>query len=135
MESSQQVTVEVPRAWDRPAVVLPVMAVLALIGGRLPSFSTAANLYVIVIGGVLLWLGLGNRVPRRPTGERLRAGGLWWLLPALIFGVLEAATFVFGSRDDFPTFSRLSDPLLEDPMIRSAACFGWLAAFWGLVRR
>ena len=135
MESSQQVAVEVPRAWDRPAVVLPVMAVLALIGGRLPSFSTAANVYVIVIGGVLLWLGLGNRVPRRPTGERLRAGGLWWLLPALIFGVLEAATFLFGSRDGFPTFSRLSDPLLEDPMIRSAAYFGWLAAFWGLVRR
>ncbi|MGA3538295.1 hypothetical protein ACK8GE_03215 [Micromonosporaceae bacterium DT194] len=135
MDSPQQLAVDAPRVWDRPAVTVPAMAVLALIGGRLPSFSTAANVYVIVIGGALLWLGLGNRVPRRAAGGRLRTPALWWLVPALLFGVLEAATFIFGTKDGFPTFSRLSDPLLEDPMIRSAAYFGWLAAFWGMVRR
>ena len=62
-------------------------------------------------------------------------GRLWWLLPAAVFGVLEGGDLRHGGGDDFPTFSRLADPLLEDPMIRSAAWFAWLAAFWGLVRR
>lgn len=53
----------------------------------------------------------------------------------VVFGVFEGTTFVLAAGDDFPTFSRLADPLLEDQLVRSAVWLGWLSAFWGLVRR
>ena len=40
---------------------------------------------------------------------------------------------MLAAGDDFPTFSRLADPLLEDQLARSAVWFAWLTAFWGLV--
>ena len=52
-----------------------------------------------------------------------------------VFGVFEGATFALSAGDEFPTFSRLADPLLEDHLVRSTAWFAWLAAFWGLARR
>lgn len=135
MEQQPEILVEAPRAWDRPAVSVPVLAGLSLVGGQLPSFSTPANLYAIGTGGALIWLGLSHRVPRRPAPARLGSGAIWWVLPIALFSFFEGATFALGSSDDFPTFSRLADPLLEDQLVRSAAYFAWLAAFWGLVRR
>ncbi|MBO4207911.1 hypothetical protein [Micromonospora echinofusca] len=135
MEQHREIAAEVPRSWDRPVVSVPVLICLSLVGGQLPSFSTQANLYTLGTGGALIWLGLGNRLARRPAPERLPRGMVWWVLPAVLFGIFEGGTFVLGSSDDFPTFSRLADPLLEDPLVRSAAYFAWLAAFWGLVRR
>ncbi|MET8907403.1 hypothetical protein [Micromonospora sp. NPDC004551] len=136
MDHPRELTVEAPRAWDRPVVSVPVFICLSLVGGQLPSFSTAANLYTLGTGGALIWVGLSNRVPpRRPAPRRLPPGALWWLLPVTVFGVLEGTTFVLAVGDDFPTFSRLADPMLEDHLVRSAAWFAWLTAFWGLVRR
>ncbi|MDG4769844.1 hypothetical protein [Solwaraspora sp. WMMD792] len=135
MEQSSELTAEVPRAWDRPVVSIPVIAVLSLVGGQLPSFSTAANLYTIGTGGALIWFGLSHRVPRRPTPRRLGDGAVWWIVPVAMFTVVEGATFAMGSTDDFPTFSKLADPVLDGQAARSAAYFGWLAAFWVLVRR
>ncbi|MFY1701001.1 hypothetical protein ACN28G_04525 [Micromonospora sp. WMMA1923] len=135
MEQSPELAVDAPRVWDRPIVTVPVLACLSLVGGQLPSFSTQANLYVLGAGGALIWVGLSNRMPRRPSPRRLPPGVVWWVLPAALFGVLEAATFAMAAKDDFPTFSRLADPLLEDELFRSAAWMAWLAAFWGLVRR
>ncbi|SCL21641.1 hypothetical protein GA0070624_2362 [Micromonospora rhizosphaerae] len=135
MEQSTQLAAEAPRAWDRPVVSVPVLVCLSLVGGQLPSFSPQANLYTLGTGGALIWLGLSNRVPRRASPRRLAPGAIWWLLPITVFGVLEGATFVVSVGDDFPTFSRLADPLLEDHLVRSTAWFAWLAAFWGLVRR
>jgi len=135
MESPPEITAEVPRAWARPAVTLPVLAFLSLVGGQLPSFSTQANLYTIVLGGGLVLVGLSGRVvPRRPVPGRPRPPAAWWLLPALGFAVLEGVTFLAGTRR-YPTLSRLMDPLLEDEVVRSTCFFGWLAAFWVLVRR
>ncbi|MEV4542530.1 hypothetical protein [Micromonospora echinaurantiaca] len=135
MEQPHDLTVDAPRAWDRPAVAVPVLVCLSLVGGRFPSFSTEANLYTLGTGGVLIWLGLSNRVPRRPAPFRLGSGAIWWTLPVVVFGVFEGATFVLAAGDEFPTFSRLADPLLEDQMVRSAGWLVWLSAFWGLVRR
>jgi hypothetical protein len=135
MEQQPELSADVPRAWDRPVVTVPTLTVLSLIGGQFPSFSTQANIYAIGTGGALVWLGLSNRVPRRPVPHRLRSGAAWWLLPVLVFGVFEASTFMLGSRDDFPTFSKIADPLLDDSLVRSVGYFAWLAAFWGLVRR
>jgi hypothetical protein len=135
MEHPRELTVEAPRSWDRPVVSVPVLICLSLVGGQLPSFSAQANLYTLGTGGALIWLGLDNRVPRRPAPGRLRPGAVWWLLPVIVFGVFEGVTFVLSVGDEFPTFSRLADPLLEDDLVRSTAWFAWLAAFWGLVRR
>ena len=135
MDQPREITAEAPRTWDRPIVTVPVLICLSLVGGQMPSFSAQANLYTLGTGGALIWLRLSNRVPRRPGPARLPRGTVWWVLPAAVFGVLEGATFVLAVGDDFPTFSRLADPLLEDGLVRSAAWFAWLAAFWGLVRR
>ncbi|MGW0433899.1 hypothetical protein ACWDV4_15340 [Micromonospora sp. NPDC003197] len=136
MEQPQEITAaEVPRTWDRPVVSIPVIAGLSLVGGQFQSFSTSANLYALGTGGALIWLGLSNRMPRRPAPARLGAGSIWWLLPVVMFGLFEGTTFIANAGDDFPTFSRLADPLLEDELVRSVAYFGWLMAFWGLVRR
>ncbi|MEV4818037.1 hypothetical protein [Micromonospora tulbaghiae] len=135
MDHPRELTVEATRAWDRPVVSVPVLICLSLVGGQMPSFSTAANLYILTTGGGLIWVGLSNRVPRRPAPRRLPSVALWWLVPVTVFGVFEGATFVMAAGDDFPTFSRLADPLLEDNLVRSAAWFAWLSAFWGLVRR
>lgn len=135
MEPPLEIAAEVPPAWDRPVVSVPVLAFLSLVGGHLPSFSPQANLYTLGTGGALIWLGLSNRVPRRPAPRRFGSGTTWWLLPVVVFGVFEGATFTLGSTDDFPTFSRLADPMLEDELVRSAVYFGWLTTFWGLVRR
>jgi hypothetical protein len=134
MDSPPDITAEVPRAWARPAVSLPALALLALVGGQLPSFSTQANLYTMVLGSTLLALGLSTRMPRRPVPGRPGTGAAWWLVPALCFAVVEGATFLAGTRR-YPTLSRLVDPLLEDEVLRSTCFFGWLAAFWVLVRR
>ncbi|MEV4629222.1 hypothetical protein AB0J90_23460 [Micromonospora sp. NPDC049523] len=135
MEQPSEIAVDVPRPWDKPLVSVPVLACLSLVGGQLPSFSLSANLYTLGTGGALIWLGLSNRVPRRPPPARPGPGTIWWVLPVAVFGVFEGATFALGSGDDFPTFSRLADPLLTDELTRSAVYFGWLAAFWALVRR
>jgi hypothetical protein len=160
------------RAWDRPAVTVPVFAALALVGGQLPSFTTAANLYILGTGGTLIILGrrmapsrlvlgrraapsrliLGRRAapPRLALGQGadrprlvsgLRAGrsqrrgvgvgAVWWLLPVGLFAVLELTTLARGGR----TLSLLADPLLSGEAGRAVGYFGWLTAFWWLVRR
>ncbi|MFB9234373.1 hypothetical protein ACFFWC_02295 [Plantactinospora siamensis] len=134
MEQPSELVTEAPRAWDRPAVSMPVLAVLSVVGGSFPSFSVQANLYTIGTGGALIWFGLSHRAPRRP-GRPVGPGVYWWLLPVAVFGVFEGTTFVLGAGDDFPTFSRLADPVLDHELARSAGYFGWLCAFWGLVRR
>jgi hypothetical protein len=135
MEHPRELVAEAPRAWDRPVVTLPVLLCLSLVGGQFPSFSTRADLWVLGTGAALVAVGLGNRTPRRPVPRRLPPRALWWLLPAGLFGLLEAVTFLAHGGQDFPTFSRLADPLLERELVRSGAWFAWLAACWGLVRR
>jgi hypothetical protein len=133
--SSSQVAAEVPGAWGRPAVLVPVFALLALVGGQLPSFSLAANAYVLALGGAMAWLGLSGRVPRRPARARLGPGTRWWVLPSAVLAVAEVVTYVLGSSYDYPTLSRLSDPVLAAEPVRSACYFAWLSGFWGLMRR
>lgn len=135
MEQPSEIAVEAARTWDRPLVLLPVFVLLSLVGGFLPSFSPQANLYVLVIGGTLFWLGLSGRVPKKRAPLRLSRQAAWWLMPALLLAVVELVTFIAGSTYDYPTLSLLGDPLLEEYLARVAVYFGWLSAFWGLVRR
>jgi hypothetical protein len=135
MEQPSEITAEVPRPWARPAVTYPVLALLSLVGGQLPSFSLQANLYVLAVGGAMLWLGLSHRLPRRPAPRRLGSGVAWWLVPVLVFAAVELINYGLGSTPEHPTLSKLTDPALDDKLVRSAAYFAWLTAFWGLVRR
>lgn len=119
----------------RAAVLVPVFALISLVGGLFPSFSLQANLYVLAIGGTLFWLGLTHRVPRLPEPRRMGRSTLWWLLPALSLALIELVMFIGGSTYDYPTLSLLADPVLEGYLARAAAYFGWVTAFWGLIRR
>lgn len=136
MEQPPELIVEPARTWARPQVMVPTFVPLSLLGGLLPSFSLAANLYVLLIGGGLLGAGLSSRLPRHAAPPPVLASGVgWWLLPIGIFVVVEAITFGLGSTHDYPTLSVLADPLLDSYLMRSASYFAWLTAFWGLVRR
>ena len=129
-----ELVAEVDRAWARPVVLTPVFALIALVGGALPSFSLRANLLVLGAGGALFWIGMSAAVSRRPAPARLTRPAAWWLLPLLLFGVVEGATFLNGSHA-YPTLSRLADPALENCWARAGAYFAWLWAFWAMVRR
>ncbi|HZN18952.1 MAG TPA: hypothetical protein VFB84_12385 [Micromonosporaceae bacterium] len=135
MEQSSELTVEIAQPWVRPVVLVPVFVLLSAVGGLFRSFSLEANLYVLAIGGTLFWLGLSSRVPRRSVPLRLSRSGLWWLVPALTLAIVELVTFVRGSSYDYPTLSLLADPLFEGYLARTAGYFGWVTAFWGLIRR
>jgi hypothetical protein len=122
-------------AWDRAVVLMPTFAVVAMIGGLFKSFSVAANVYVLVLGGIMMWLGLAEKPGRRSSPSRLPRGGMWWLVPAGIFLVVEVINFALGSTYTHPTLSiLLSDPL-DHYSVRTLSYFAWLCAFWGLVRR
>jgi hypothetical protein len=135
MQQQSEIAADVERSWARPIVLVPLFALIALVGGALPSFSAAANLLVLGVGGVLFWLGLSHRVRRREGPSRLAARATWWLLPLAVLVGTEAANFLLGSTAAHPTLSKLADPVLEGYTARSGLYFGWLCAFWGLVRR
>jgi len=122
-------------AWSRPLVMVPAMAVCALIGALFPSFSKRATFAVLLFGGVLIWLGASGRLPKRPVPRRLSGEAAWWLVPTLFLAILELVNFLFGSTYPHPTLSVLLDPVLAKYPLRAVAYFVWLSGFWGLVRR
>jgi hypothetical protein len=121
--------------WDRPWVLVPVFGLVAAVGGLLGSFTLNANLLVVGVGGTLLWLGLTGRAGRRPSPPRLSGAAAWWLVPLLMLALIELFAVLQKSTTDYPTLSLLADPVLEGYLPRAALYFGWLLAFWGLVRR
>jgi hypothetical protein len=135
MEQRDELAVERSTPWPSRYVVLPVLVPMSLLGGLFPSFSLAANLYVLLLGGALLLAGLSGRMPRRAAPAELPPGVIWWLIPIGIFVIFELITYFFGSTHDFPTLSLLADPLLDGYLMRSVAYFCWLSVFWGMVRR
>jgi hypothetical protein len=135
MDQHSQITAEAPRLWARPLVLVPVFALVSLVGAAFPSFSLGANVLVLAAGGALFWLGLSTRLPRRSSPRRLRAAAVWWLVPAVVLALVELVNFVLGSTYDHPTLSKLADPWLAGYPGRALAYFGWLMAYWGLVRR
>jgi hypothetical protein len=121
--------------WYRRTVLVPAVVALSLVGGAFPSFSVAANVYVLLLGGALAWLGLSGRVPKRPRPKRVSRAAAWWLVPTLAAALLELVDYLLGSTPAHPTLSGLMDPVLAGYLPRSAAYCAWLCAFWGLVRR
>jgi hypothetical protein len=122
-------------AWDRPAVMLPLFALIAAVGGLFDSFTLSANLLVLAVGGTLIWLAMSGRTVRRPMPARLAPGAVWWLVPVLSLALVELYAFSRHSTEDYPTLSLLADPVLTNYLPRAACYFGWLAGFWGLIRR
>lgn len=134
MEQPAELTVEVRQAWARPVVLGPVFLVLSLIGALFPSFSLLANLYVLALGGAMVWLGLSGRVPKR-AGAPLTRAAAWWLVPVLALALVETVNFLLGSTYPHPTLSLLMDPVLDGYPARVGVYLAWLCGFWGLVRR
>ena len=135
MEPPSQITANAVAPWSRPVFLVPVFGLVSVVGGLFPSFSLEANLYVLAIGGVMTWLGLSGRLPRRPESQRLGAGAAWWLVPALLLALVELVSAIYDSTPAHPTISLLLDPILDLYLARAIAYFLWLGAFWSLVRR
>ena len=130
-----QAPAEVVRSWDRPLFTVPVFILIALVGGLFGSFTLSANLLVLAVGGTMLWLGMTGRAGRRPAPSRFGRGAAWWLVPVLMLALVELFAFLKHSIEDYPTLSLLADPVLDHYLARAACYFGWLTAFWGLIRR
>jgi hypothetical protein len=130
-----QSPVEAVRSWDRPLVTVPVFILIALVGGLFGSFTLSANMLVLGVGGTMLWLGMTGRAGRRPAPTALGRGAVWWLVPVLTLALVELFAFLKHSIEDYPTLSLLADPVLDHYLPRAACYFGWLTAFWGLIRR
>lgn len=135
MDQPPELTVSLARAWDRPLVLVPAFAAVSLIGGAFASFSWEANIWVLLLGPVLVWMGMASRAGREPAIIRMGIGAAWWSVPAAMLIVIEAVNFLLGSTYDHPTLSLLADPLFEGYIARSLGYFAWVSAFWGLVRR
>jgi hypothetical protein len=135
MERPPEFAAPTDRVWVRPTVLVPTFALIAAVAGALPSFSLSANLLVLGIGGSMFWLGMSNTLPRYESSSRLPPAAHWWVAPVGILVVTEAVTFLLGARPEHPTLSLLADPVLERYLPRSAMFLGWMAGFWGLVRR
>jgi hypothetical protein len=117
-------------------LVFGVFVPIAVVAGGLPSFSLGANLLVLVVGGALFWAGLAYRSDGAPPpARRWPRGARRWLLPVGVLTGVEAVSYLLGSTPEHPTFSLLADPWLERSPVRAAAFLGWMAAFWGMVRR
>jgi hypothetical protein len=130
------VTAAVPADTRTRLLIAGAFVPIALVAGGLPSFSLGANLLVLTVGGVLFWAGVTYRpLAERSPARRWPGGSTRWLLPAGMLAGLEAFSFMLGSTPEHPTLSLLADPWLERYPVRAAAFLGWLAAFWGLVRR
>jgi hypothetical protein len=143
MDHSSRATGDALSVCTRPLVLVPVFAFISLLGALFPSFSVGANVLVLSAGGALFWLGLSarlpggvspRRLPGRGSPRQLSAHAGWWLLPALVLAGVELVDFALGSTYEHPTLSGLADPLLAGYPARAAAYFGWLTAYWGLVR-
>jgi hypothetical protein len=135
MEQPPPASAEAVRAWDRPLVVVPLFILIAAVGGLFDSFTLSANLLVLAVGGTLIWLGLTGRAGRKPALARVDRQAAWWFAPLLIFAFVELLTFSQKDTVNWPTLSLLADPVLDNYLARSAVYFGWLTAFWGLIRR
>src|SRR5215831_18017581 len=109
----QPEAVPVERAWQRPLVVMPVLGLVALVGGLFDSFTLSALLLVLAVGGTFVWLGITGRAGRRPLELPLPRGAVWWTLPVLTFAAIEL--FAFGKHDiiRYPTLSILGDSVLS----------------------
>jgi hypothetical protein len=65
MDHPREVAASAVWARARPLVLVPVLALFSLVGGLFPSFSLLANLYVLLLGGAMIWLALSGRLTRR----------------------------------------------------------------------
>lgn len=135
MDQPSQLAADTPRPWARPLVLVPVFALISLVGALFPSFSIGANVLILTTGGTLFLLGMSDRLPRRGSPLRLASRAGWWLLPALMLALIELTNFALGSTYAHPTLSLLADPILEGYAARAVAYFAWLMTYWGLVRR
>jgi hypothetical protein len=135
MPEQPEVSAQVVRAVDRPIVVVPLLVLIAAIGGLFRSFTLTANLLVLAVGGTMVWLSLSGRAARRPAPRALTRDALWWLIPVLVLGLTEFYAFLNTPRAEYPTVSFIFDPMFERYLPRTAGYLAWLAGFWALVRR
>jgi hypothetical protein len=126
---------EAVQPWSRAVVLVPILVLLATVGALFPPLSWAATIYVVLVGGALIGVGLSGWIPRRGGPATLSRGARWWLVPVGLFTVIEVGDIMLGSTHAHPTLSVLMDLPLDRYPIRVAGYAVWLSGFWALVRR
>lgn len=92
---------------------------------------------VVTLGGGIVAIMFGARLPHRPAStERAAAGGIWpWLALAAAAAVWELQSFLQHPRTQHPTLSYLTNIVLDAQGSRMVALVGWLASGVWLARR
>jgi hypothetical protein len=127
--------VEAVERWPRTAV-LAAAATYAVVMGQLRSFTWESALGLAMAWVAVLWVGLDRDRPRLPAAPRPSWVGIGaWAVPILGFSALEIVNDLLGSTYQHPTLSVLMDPVLENPVNRTAAVAVWLLTGWELLRR
>ena len=127
--------VETVERWPR-AAVMGAAATYAVVMGELQSFTWESALGLALAWAVVLWVGLDRDRPRLPAAPRPSWAGIGaWAVPILGFSALEIVNDLLGSTYQHPTLSVLMDPVLENPVNRTAAVAVWLLTGWELLRR
>lgn len=122
---------------DRRALgvlALPVLGYAWVTAGLRPFTLPAL---AATLGGGLVAIAIGTRLPRRSTfREGATAGGAWaWVALAAAIAFWELRSLLQHPRDDHPTISSLTNSLLQSQQSRMVALLVWLAAGVWLARR
>ncbi|MEU3452987.1 hypothetical protein ABZ671_05200 [Micromonospora sp. NPDC006766] len=128
-----------PRPVDKPAPVArvwllwPAVIGYALIAAVARPLTGPAAAAVLLPGAVLLVVGL-RRVPDRLRRVGPRAA-VTWLGLGVLFCLWELGALLSGNDEAHPTFSILTDPLLDTYLGRVVGYLLWLGTGAWLVTR
>jgi hypothetical protein len=136
-------------AVDQPAPAgtrrTAVVACLGIVVGAYAALAsmtrpnTLSALVALVLPAAVVTACAFRQSPRpADPSPRLRRAAVLWASVVVAGVVWEAVAFVGEhtvGQDQFPTLSMLSEPALENPIVRFAAWVAWLLAGWRLTRR
>ncbi|MEW6154386.1 MAG: hypothetical protein AB1673_10425 [Actinomycetota bacterium] len=133
MDQPNPASVSAARARAIVSSGLAVTAVLFAIALSSTESLTAPAALLVTGAGVALgasWFlpARGDPCPPAATGAQM---ALWAGLAAAFCG-WEVAALRLGDNYEFPTFSKLADPVLAHPGPRAVAALAWVAWGWRL---
>ncbi|MFJ8577348.1 hypothetical protein [Micromonospora sp. NPDC093277] len=131
MEPTSVATLASPPWWRR--LLWPAVIGYALVAAFARPLTGTAAAAVLLPGGVLLAVGL-----RRAPGQLRQVGrraAVAWLGLGVLFCLWELGAFLAGNDEAHPTFSILTDPLLDTYPGRVAGYLLWLGTGAWLVTR
>jgi hypothetical protein len=132
---------EEARVRTRRGGVIAIVAIASCAYATLASTTrpnTLPALVAVVMPAAAVTAWVFRHPPAVEPSRRVRRATVLWAAVILAGLLWEAAAFIGEhtvGQYEYPTLSLLTEPALQEPMVRFAAWVAWLLAGWGLVRR